>query len=203
MKKLEINRDRFFERKRRIKKEGGMKKIADEEFCFQNRPEQSDLREICRHPNSEYYQAAAWYHITKYRLIMASKWSITKQMQEKWYFWVLFSYLKKKKTAFILKKTGCNLQKFQFPISGNHEKVGFSDIRVNTSIWLLAYTPWIVRAEVFFGMKKLQKMMTYSGDVQTFLLVESFEMTYSLWGLFSVRILFFILTSPRDNNLCI
>ena len=59
MKKLEINRDRFFERKRRIKKEGGMKKIADEEFCFQNRPEQSSLREICRHPNSEYYQAAA------------------------------------------------------------------------------------------------------------------------------------------------
>ena len=59
MKKLQINRDRFFERKRRIKKEGGMVKIAKEEFCFQNRPEQSDLREICRHPNSEYYQAAA------------------------------------------------------------------------------------------------------------------------------------------------
>lgn len=59
MKKLQINRDRFFERKRRIKKKGGMVKIAKEEFCFQNRPEQSDLREICRHPNSEYYQAAA------------------------------------------------------------------------------------------------------------------------------------------------
>ena len=59
MKKLEINRDRFFERKRRIKKEGGMDKIANEEFCFQNRPEQAGLREICRHPNSEYYQAAA------------------------------------------------------------------------------------------------------------------------------------------------
>lgn len=59
MEKLEINRDRFFERKRRIQKEGGMKKVADEEFSFKNRPEQSGLREICRHPNSGYYQAAA------------------------------------------------------------------------------------------------------------------------------------------------
>ena len=172
MKKLEINRDRFFERKRRIKKEGGMDKIAKEEFCFQNRPEQAGLREICRHPNSEYYQAAAWYHITKYWLIMASKWSITKQMQEKWYFLGLIFVLKKEENSFYFKENKCNLQKMQFPISGNYEKVGFSDIRVNTSIWLLAYTPWIVRAEVFFGMEKLQKMMTYSGDVQTFLLVE-------------------------------
>lgn len=38
------------------------------------------------------------------------------------------------KILFILKKTGCNLQKMQFPIYGNHKKVGFSDIRVNTSI---------------------------------------------------------------------
>lgn len=58
MKKLGINKDRFFDRKRRINKEGGMKTVADTEFCFKHWPEQKDLKTICPHPNSGYYKTA-------------------------------------------------------------------------------------------------------------------------------------------------
>lgn len=58
MKKLKINKDRFFDRKRRINKEGGMKKIADRQYCFKHWKEQEELKSTCRHPNASYYQAA-------------------------------------------------------------------------------------------------------------------------------------------------
>lgn len=46
MKLLKMNKDRFYERKRRIRKQGGIDRIASSKFDFTNHPDQKYFTEI-------------------------------------------------------------------------------------------------------------------------------------------------------------